>query len=375
MKKALSTLWFKHLTSSYLIYNTCWEDPIIDRFLLELDQDSHVFTITSAGDNLFDYLLDNPASIDCVDINPYQNSLLNLKCTLFKNGNVVHLRELFLTGKSENYAIIFEQIEPELSAFSSAFWNKKKDWFSPNKGFYRQGLTGWFARFLNFLLDVKRLRPIIKKLVAEPSKEQRTTLFEKHIEPILWKGLSKHFWKSDLVLGFAGIPTTQSDSITDLNDYMKTTIRNLFVSQGMQSNYFWKLYIEGRYSEECCPNYLKTENFDHIKSQMHKLNCENLSVTSCLNSTEKKYSHFVLLDHQDWLIGSGTDDLEQEWTALLQSAQPGAKILFRSVHKNLHFLPDFVKETTKVIPIDQNYLLQNDRVGTYPSTFLLETRV
>ena len=375
MKKTLSTLWFKHLTSTHLIYNTCWEDPIIDRFLLEFDSSSDIFMISSAGDNSFDYLLDQPASIDCVDINPYQNSLLDLKCALFKNGSHEHLIELFLTGKTPNYTSIFKQIESDLDDFSSTFWESKKHWFSPNKGFYLHGLTGKFARFLKFLLKIKGLDEAVEKLMNEHSLEQRALLYEECIKPTLWKGYSKHLWKSDLILGFAGIPNTQSDSIPNLNEYIKSTIQNLFVTQGMQHNYFWRLYLEGKYSTECCPNYLKEDNFECIRSQIHKLSYSNDSVNSSLVSSEKKYSHFILLDHQDWLIGNGTNELENEWTALLHSAKPKAKILFRSVHMNLDFLPEFVKKKTRQLPVDQNYLLENDRVGTYPSTFLLETNV
>lgn len=83
----------------------------------------------------------------------------------------------------------------------------------------------------------------------------------------------------------------------------------------------------------------------------------------------------MLLDHQDWLVGNGTDQLEKEWIAILKSAKPKAKILMRSVHKNLEFLPPFVQSKVKSVPISQDYLLQNDRVGTYPSTFLLELDV
>lgn len=375
MNKKLSTLWFKYLTSHYLIYNTCWEDPHVDRFLLELTKSSNVFMITSAGDNAFDYLLDHPTSIDCVDINPYQNVLLELKIALFKHCKSEYLTELFLTGKSQYYKDIYSEIQPYLDSSSLNFWNSRIDWFSPKKGFYKQGLTGWFARFLNFLIQAKGLRSDLEQLIYEESRDLRAKIFSEKIEPSLWNGYGKDFWKSDFVLGFAGIPSTQSDSVTDLNEYMRLTIRNLFVERGIQNNYFWRLYIEGKYTSNNCPNYLKEQYFHDIQSQIEKIHFENKTVTSYLSSTDKKYSHFVLLDHQDWLIGNDCNELEKEWISLLRSAEPKAKILFRSVHKNLEFLPGFVKQSVSNIPIDGKYLLNNDRVGTYPSTYLLEVDV
>ena len=375
MKNSLSTLWFRYLTSRYLIYNTCWEDPQIDRFLLEIDPSSDVFMITSAGDNTFDYLLDKPKSIDCVDINPHQNALLELKCALFENGNHEHLIGLFMTGKSRDYLDIYNSVQNSLDPNSHKFWDNHIRWFSSENGFYQNGLTGYFARILNLLLKIKGLKDAVTKLIDEPSLLIRADIFTNEIEPALWNGFSKYFWKSELVLNLAGIPSTQRKSIPELNEYMKKTLWNLFVDQGMNDNYFWKLYLEGYYTETCCPEYLKKENFKVIKSQLNKINRSTQSVTKLLHSSEKKYSHFVLLDHQDWLVGNGTDDLEKEWQAIIKSSKSNAKILFRSVHNDLHFLPDFVKLKTQQIKLDTEYLKRNDRVGTYPSTFLLTVHV
>lgn len=375
MKNSLSTLWFKYLTSHYLIYNSCWEDPQVDRFLLEMDSSSDVFMITSAGDNTFDYLLDSPNSIDCVDINPQQNFLLDLKYALFQSGNVEHLRALFLPGKTPFYKDIYASIRRSLNNESRLYWDHHIRWFSPGNGFYQHGLTGYFARFLIFLLKSKGIYKNVLDLIHETSLQKREYIFRSEIEPVLWSGISKHLWKSDLVLSLAGIPSTQRNSIPDLNEYMKRTLWNVFVVQGTSDNYFWRLYLEGKYTDMCCPNYLKNHNYEHIRSQLFKLSHSTKSVTELLNSSTKKYSHYVLLDHQDWLIGNGTNELEKEWRAILRSSKPNAKVLLRSVHKSLDFLPEFVKPKVRSVPIESSYLLQNDRVGTYPSTFLLEIHV
>jgi len=375
MKNTLSTLWFRYLTSQYLIYNTCWEDPRIDRYLLNLDESSDIFMITSAGDNTFDYLLDNPRSIECADINPQQNALLDLKCALFEYGNYEHLIDLFLTGKSTNYQPIYHSIRNNLNQNSRLFWDHHIKWFSHENGFYRNGLTGYFARILNTMLRIKNLDQAVHSLINESSLKVRNEILTKEIEPKLWQGFSKYFWKSELVLSLGGIPSTQKSSISDLNEYMRSALRNLFVHQGMENNYFWKVYLEGFYTKSSCPEYLREKNFETIKSQLNKISHSTSSVTKLLNSSDKRYSHFILLDHQDWLVGNGSKELEKEWRAILKSAKPNAKILFRTVHTTLDFLPEFVKQKVRSIPVDKSFLLQNDRVGTYPSTFLLEIDV
>ena len=48
---------FKFVHGNNLVYNTCWEDPRLDRQALELTSQDRVMVITSAGCNALDYLL------------------------------------------------------------------------------------------------------------------------------------------------------------------------------------------------------------------------------------------------------------------------------------------------------------------------------
>ena len=68
-----------------LVYNTCWEDPRLDRVALELGPSDTVVVITSAGSNALDYVLAGPRHVHAVDMNPRQNALLELKLSGIKN--------------------------------------------------------------------------------------------------------------------------------------------------------------------------------------------------------------------------------------------------------------------------------------------------
>ena len=70
---------FNALYARSLVYNTCWEDPAVDRQALQLHQHDNVLTITSAGCNVLDYALAGAQRIDAVDANPRQTALLELK--------------------------------------------------------------------------------------------------------------------------------------------------------------------------------------------------------------------------------------------------------------------------------------------------------
>jgi S-adenosylmethionine-diacylglycerol 3-amino-3-carboxypropyl transferase len=46
---------FSWIHGNNLVYNTCWEDPRLDRLALNLSHNDHVLVITSAGCNALDY--------------------------------------------------------------------------------------------------------------------------------------------------------------------------------------------------------------------------------------------------------------------------------------------------------------------------------
>jgi S-adenosylmethionine-diacylglycerol 3-amino-3-carboxypropyl transferase len=131
MPKGLHTNFFELIHGNRLIYNTCWEDPRIDRQLLHLDPESSVVAITSAGCNVLDYLLDGPGEIHAVDVNFRQNALLWLKIALFQYGEQGALFALFGQGGSPAYRDIYAAIRWGLPDWAQQFWDRKMAYFSP----------------------------------------------------------------------------------------------------------------------------------------------------------------------------------------------------------------------------------------------------
>src|SRR6218665_541520 len=114
---------FRHVHSNALIYNTCWEDPRLDRELLQLQSDSRVVMITSAGCNALDYLLDDPAEIHAVDMNYRQNALLELKQALICQGDFETLFEMFGLGSHPEFHAVYRQVRATLSEPAQKFWD------------------------------------------------------------------------------------------------------------------------------------------------------------------------------------------------------------------------------------------------------------
>lgn len=136
---------------------------------MELDRDSTVVMITSAGCNALDYLLDDPARIHSIDVNFRQNALLELKQALIAKGSFDDLFEMFGIGSHLHYQEIYSSVRERLSGPSQIFWDKRIGFFNPKslkKSFYYRGTSGLAAWVIGNALF--KLRPNIRNFAESP---------------------------------------------------------------------------------------------------------------------------------------------------------------------------------------------------------------
>ena len=99
----------------------------------------------------------------------------------------------------------------------------------------------------------------------------------------------------------------------------------------MKDNYFWRLYMNGAYIRECCPEYLREENYHRLRDGLlDRVTTHTDSVQGFLEKFDGRISRFILLDHMDWLSDHFFPFLEGEWQAIVNRATPDARILWRS---------------------------------------------
>jgi len=381
MKKELNKLkdkLFSKVHSNNLIYNTCWEDPYIDRKLLGLNSESNVVMITSAGCNALDYLLDSPAQINCIDLNFRQNALLELKIGLFKHGDYDLLFDMFGNGyhrwAKEDYHNL---IRPILPKYAREFWDEKIKYFhkkDKKDTFYFHGTSGSFAWLYKQYLDRKdKARVLLNQILEAKSIEEQREIY-KELEPKLLPKMINWLMNRHLTMTLLGVPRSQRQLILDkypkggVAEFIKESLYHIFVDLPFKTNYFWHLYIKGYYTKECCPEYLKEENFGVLNEEVNKLNIKTSSISNFLKENPGQYTHYILLDHQDWLSCYKPDLLIEEWEQILSNSVSGTKILMRSASPDITYLPAFVTEKIDFTNrVKEHYF---DRVGTYGCTYL-----
>ena len=149
---------------------------------------------------------------------------------------------------------------------------------------------------------------------------------------------------------------------------VKIACDNLFLNTHIASdNYFYYGYMYGEYSRECCPRYLKPENFAALKASVHKIDIRTGTLKDvAAGYPDGFFSRYILLDHMDWMPMSMVLD---EWSVFAPKARSDARFLWRSFASDLHIAPlkyldyheDNVKAALSMYP---------DRVAMYNSTHL-----
>ncbi len=369
---------FQRVHGGNLVYNACWEDPRIDRELMALDHESRVVMITSAGCNALDYLLDDPAEIHAVDMNPRQNALLQLKSAMIRRDRFEDLFALFGEGTHPDFKSLHKEIEELLPAYANRYWKEKHYYFKSSKlnpSFYYRGTAGqmaWIA-LKTFTSGRGKLRQRTSAILEAKSIEEQQAIYEE-VRPILWTKLVTWLLKQPVSMAMLGVPRAQIRLIEKnfaggIPGFLQAKLEQVFTEIPFWENYFWQVYMRGSYTRECRPNYLREEHQPVLRDRVDRIKTHSSTIANFLREHPAAYSHYVLLDHQDWMAAHRPEALAEEWQLILENSRPGTAILMRSASPEIDFIPAFARERLDLVDEARTEALhQRDRVGTYGCT-------
>ncbi|KAG0303821.1 hypothetical protein BGZ97_001735 [Linnemannia gamsii] len=291
------------------IYAFTWEDPRIDLEVLNIQKDDVMFVITSAGDNALEYALKGqPSRIHCVDMNPCQNHLLELKLAGIHNLNYSEFWQMFGEGRHQDFRrILIDQLSPSLSSTALQFWFKNRNVF--DDCFYETGYSGLALRLFKWLLRVKGLTK---------TAEEISTTEDIHVQEQLWENVVKPStlpeWLVQWVLSHPaflwnalGVPINQMKLILDEGNavqYIYDTLDSIMTRSLFKNDqYFYNLVVNRKYTRESCPSYLSEDGFQSLKTQKSTdaMLLHTKSIIDVLRSLQDgELTKAVLMDHMDW---------------------------------------------------------------------------
>jgi S-adenosylmethionine-diacylglycerol 3-amino-3-carboxypropyl transferase len=338
---------FNTIYSRALVYNACWEDPAVDRLALNIGADDTMLVITSAGCNALDYALTGPRRIHAVDSNPRQNALLELKLAGIRRLEFEDFFAAFGSGYHPRFGSVYRDfLRGDLSLFARTFWDNRVGWFgNPRAGFYYQGLSGIVARLFRSYLRVRpRLSAGIAELFDARSLDDQRHLYDTRVKSLIWTPSVNWTLSRQLTMNLLGVPPSQTREVQGQHErgvagFVRDSIEYVFRQLPVWTNYFWSVYVRGHYAEDCCPEYLKRDNFHALKAGLaDRIRVHTSTVTEFLKTTNERVSKFVLLDHMDWMSSDYPEALAEEWYYILRRATLDARIIFRSAHATPAYL-------------------------------------
>lgn len=349
-KQSVSNQVFNWVHKNNLMYNTCWEDPAIDRIALDLRPADRLLVITSAGCNALDYLLAGCGEVHAIDVNPIQNALLELKIAAVSNLEFRDFNFFFGEGYHPRAESVYQQkLRRSLGKMSRVFWDKNISYFAGygwRDSFYYRGCSGFLAKFLiAHLFHVKCLRKPLEDLVNADSLAQQKEVYESEIKPRVWTAWMQWLVSRNMTMHLMGVPPAQKLYLANeftggISKYIETRLETVLTKLPFKENYFYRVYIEGRYPEDCRPEYLKEVNYSRLQRRMRDVFVHTGSVASFLEGSNLTFSRFVLLDHLDWLSSHLQGELVREWEAIMHRSDLGARIIFRSASRRVTYLDD-----------------------------------
>jgi S-adenosylmethionine-diacylglycerol 3-amino-3-carboxypropyl transferase len=339
-KRGLQERLFSYLFRGF-VYPQIWEDPEVDLAAMEINNTHRIFTISSGGCNIMNYLTARPAAVTAVDLNPAHIALARLKLTA-----VTHLddHEAFfkLFGEADTPANITTYdtlLRPHLDPVTRAYWDSFKwglgrriNYFTRN--IYRYGLLGRFIGTVHIIAKFYGKDPRV--MLNARTREDQVRLFNEHLAPIFDRRLVRFLCSMPSSLYGLGIPPAQFDALNEdakgnMADLLKDRLRRLACDYDIQDNYFaWQAFGRGydRKDRRAVPRYLKRENFATLKELAHTVDLHHLTLTDYLATQgPNSFDRYVFLDAQDWM---NDEQLNNLWREVARTARPGARVIFRT---------------------------------------------
>ncbi|KAJ5974158.1 hypothetical protein N7481_011368 [Penicillium waksmanii] len=382
------------------IYAFTWEDPRVDHRLLNIGPDDVILAITSAGDNILDYLQKNPRRVHAVDLNPNQNHLLELKVASYSALGHRDMWKIFGEGKHSQFReLLISKLSPHLSSQAFQYWLEHTHVFTSTSGYglYETGGSRHAIRMARWLFNIFGLQGEVTKMCEAQSLEEQRVIWPRIrrvllSKPLNWAIVSTEWfaWKA------AGVPRNQRNMIVDdffrrngltsdmkqgkdisgqsIWEYVVNTldpvVKDTMISN---DNYFYYLCVQGKFSRRCHPTYLSPQA--HVKlstpGAFDGLRIHTDEINEVINRiTPGTLTIAVVMDSMDW-FDPAEDAAAAQARRLNHALKKGGRILLRSASIDPWYIKHFEDNGFTARRVGARFPgTCIDRVNMYASTWI-----
>lgn len=343
----------KHLDKvnfEFIRYANCWEDADVLLEGLDLDQDSKIMSIASAGDNCFSLLSKSPKKVIAVDISEVQLFLVELKKIAIQRLDYSDFLEFIGIRKSKRRRSIFALIKSHLSKACRQYWGKQIEQIE--QGLIHQGkFEKYFQLFKNDVLSTVHDRTIVNQLFAKKTNAAQLQFHDEVWHTAEWEKMYRQFFGVEMMGTHGRDP--------EFLKHVKGSVPDLILGREMahlrtkncQRNYFLYYILYNEFNEAFLPHYLRKENFATIKANINCLELHHGLLDTALDE-HPDCTHFNLSDIFEYMDIELFQSVSQD---LITRSSKGAKIAYwnlmipRYISSEFSDQVNYLKEKSEVL--------------------------
>ena len=296
---------------SLIRYSQCWEDTEVLLESLNIQENDICFGILSAGDNVFSMLAENPKKLVALDISFPQIALAKLKKEVFNSLSYEEMLEFMGVIKSDKRVEKYDRIRENLDKEVKEYWDFNKE--AIEKGIIHTGkFEKFFKIFREKILPFVHSKKRIEKLLEKKSMQERMEYYDKHWNNFRWKLMFKLFFSKYIVGKLGRDKEFFRYAEKNISEEMKERSRYALCELNPYENPYINYILTGNYRKDCLPYFLRKENFDKIRKNLHKVEILQSSVEEYLDQIDFKINKFNLSDIFEYMSAENYSKLMEK---------------------------------------------------------------
>lgn len=310
---------------SLLRYSFGNEDWRTEEEALDIQPTDNVLCITASGDRPLNLLIRDCKKIVCVDANPTQNYLLELKATAMQTLNFEEYLAFLGTKPCKNRKQILEQIISLMDEGAAQFWKKHEKMV--NKGVLYQGTVERLTQFSSKIFFILRRKKVKRLFEINNIEEQRQFLKQEWDTYFLRKFFNVviNTFILRLLIQDPGLRNFGKDFKP--GNYIYDRMNASLERELVKKNPLLSLILKGKVPPEAFSPYLTEEGVKAIKPRLSALEIRTANILDYLESiSEPTFDVFSVSDVASYL---SYPDFIRLLKGIIRTAKPGARFCLR----------------------------------------------
>jgi S-adenosylmethionine-diacylglycerol 3-amino-3-carboxypropyl transferase len=277
--------------------------------------------VASAGDNALALLALDPAEVVAVDRSAAQLACLELRMAAIRRLEEAGLLAFLGVTPARDRLGLYRELRADLSPAAQAFWDA-----SPRR--VERGIihAGRFERYLDlfrrWLLPLIHSRAKVRSLLEPRSRAERERFYDDEWNTWRWRALFRLFFSRAVMARLGRDPTFFAHVEGSVAEALLARTRRALTTLPTDSNPYLARVVTGTYPPKARPRYLRSEQLPVIRARLDRLRCLEGALPG---AAEGRYHGFNLSDIFEYM---GADEFEQCYSALVDHASSGARIVY-----------------------------------------------